>query len=152
MKLEFKAIIQQHETKNAAFIEPPFDVLEVFGAKRVKVKTTFDGVDYRGSIVSMRGCYLLGLTQEIRQKIGKSFGDEVFVTVEKDLEERSVELPNDFAEAMNQNESAKATFQALSYTAQKEYAVWITSAKRPETRADRIIKSIALLNDGKKLR
>lgn len=152
MKQEFKAIIKQHENMNAAYVDPPFDVQEVFGSKRVKVKATFDGAEYRGSLVNMGGCYMLGLTQEIRKKIGKGFGDEILVTVEKDEEERSVEIPEDIAELMNSNEKAVATFQSLSYTAQKEYITWVTSAKRQETRADRIQKAVALLAEGKKLR
>ena len=152
MKQEFKAIIKQHENKNAAYIEPPFDVKEVFGSKRVKVKATFDGVEYRGSLVSMGGCYMIGLTKEIRNKIGKGFGDEVFVTLEKDEEERTVEVPEDFVAAMNGHENAEATFKSLSYTAQKQYITWITSAKRAETRAERISKSVTLLSEGKKLK
>jgi hypothetical protein len=152
LKKEFKAIIRQHENLNAAFVEPPFDVKETFGSKRVKVKATFDGVEYRGSIVNMGGCYMLGLTQEIRSKIGKSFGEEVFVTLEKDVEERSVEIPEDFAAAMKCDEVASSTFKSLSFTAQKEYVTWITSAKREATRAERIIKSVTLLTEGKRLR
>ncbi|GFZ33053.1 hypothetical protein CSC2_35790 [Clostridium zeae] len=152
MKQEFKAIITQVENKDAGFVEPPFDVQEVFGSKRVKVKATFDGVEYRGSIVNMGGCYMLGLTKEIRNKIGKSFGDEIFVTVEKDEEERVVEIPEDFLAAINGSEAAVATFKSLSYTGKKEYVTWITSAKREETRLDRINKSVALLSEGKKLR
>ena len=64
MKQEFDAVIQQHGEINGAYIEPPFDVLEVFGAKRVKVRANFDGVEYRGSLVSMGGCYMVGMTQE----------------------------------------------------------------------------------------
>ena len=152
MKQEFKATIKQHENINAAYVEPPFDAHKVFGSKRVKVKATFDGVEYRGSLVNMGGCYMLGLTQEIRKKIGKGFGDEIWVTVEKDEEERSVEIPEDFAGLMNSNENAAATFQSLPYTAQKEYITWITSAKRQETRADRLQKAVALLAEGKRLR
>jgi hypothetical protein len=149
---EFKAIIKQHENLNAAYIEPPFDVKEVFGSKRVKVKATFDGIEYRGSVVNMGGCYMLGLTQEIRSKIGKGFGDEVFVTLEKDVEERTVEVPEDFAAAMNCDETAVSTFQSLSYTAQKEYVTWITSAKREVTRSERILKAVTLLSEGKRLK
>lgn len=152
MAQEFKAIIKQHENLNAAYVEPPFDVKEVFGAKRVKVKATFDGLEYRGSVVNMGGCYMLGITQEIRKKLRKDFGDEIFVTLEKDEEERSVELPEDLASAMNSNEAAVSTFKSLSYTAQKEYVTWITSAKREVTREDRITKAVTLLSEGKKLR
>lgn len=149
---EFKAIIKQHENINGAYVEPPFDVKEVFGSKRAKVKAIFDGVEYRGSVVSMGGCYMIGITQEIRNKIGKGFGDEVFVTLEKDEEDRSVEVPEDLASAMNSNEAAAATFKSLPFTAQKEYITWITSAKRQATREEHIIKAVALLTEGKRLK
>ncbi|HYE11719.1 MAG TPA: YdeI/OmpD-associated family protein [Patescibacteria group bacterium] len=152
LKQEFKAIIKQHENLNAAYVEPPFDVKEVFGSKRVKVKATFDGIEYRGSVVNMGGCYMLGLTQEIRSKIGKGFGDEVLVSLEKDMEERTVEVPEDFADAMNCSETAVSTFKSLSYTAQKEYVTWITSAKRDVTRLERISKAVTLLSEGKRLK
>lgn len=152
MKQEFKAIIRQHEGLNASYIEPPFDVKEVFGAKRVKVKATFDGVEYRGSVVSMGGCYILGMTQKIREQIGKGFGDEVFVTLEKDEEERKMEIPEDLAAAMQADEKATATYNGLPFTAQKEYVTWITSAKREETRQVRIQKAILHLSEGKRLK
>jgi hypothetical protein len=152
LKYEFKTIIKQHESLNAAYIEPPFDIKEVFGAKRVKVKATFDGIEYRGSIVNMGGCIMLGLTKKIRNKIGKSFGDEIFVTLEKDIEERSVELPEDFATAMNKDVKAVEAFKSLSYTAQKEYVSWIATVKHEATRLERTIKSVSLLSEGKRLR
>lgn len=145
----FTAIIKQHESMNAAYIEPPFDIKEVFGAKRVKVKATFDGIEYRGSIVNMGGCYMLGMTQEIRKKIGKDFGDSVDVTVEKDEEERTVEIPEDFQELLNSNQEAYHSFHKLSYTKKKEFVTWITDAKKPETRQKRLEVSLEKLILGK---
>ncbi|HSP47615.1 MAG TPA: YdeI/OmpD-associated family protein [Clostridiaceae bacterium] len=152
MRKEFKAIIQQHEGLNAGYVEPPFDVQEVFGAKRVKVRATFDGVEYQGSVVSMGGCYMLGMTREIREKIGKDFGEEVFVTLEKDEEERKVQLPEDFGSALHADERAMATYDSFPFTAQKEYVTWITSAKREETRKDSVRKAVLLLYEGRRLR
>ncbi|HCF48791.1 MAG TPA: hypothetical protein DER60_00825, partial [Syntrophomonas sp.] len=80
----FTAIVKKHEGINGAYVEIPFDVEEVFGAKRVKVKARFDGVEYRGSIVRMGGCYWIGLTQELRKTIAKNPGDSVQVEIEKD--------------------------------------------------------------------
>lgn len=152
MKQEFTAIIKQSGNINGAYIEPPFDVKEVFGAKRVKVIATFDGVEYRGSIVSMGGCYVLGITQEIRKKIGKEFGDLVEVTVEKDEEERTVEMPEDFARALADNTAAQETYSKLSFTGKRDYIRWITEAKKEETRRSRIEKSVEGLAQGKKLK
>lgn len=152
MKQEFDAVIKKVDGINGAYIEPPFDVEEVFGAKRVKVVATFDGVSYRGSLVRMGGCYMLGMTQEIRKQIGKEPGDVVAVTIEKDEEERVQDAPIDFLEALRQNDSALATYEKLSYSGKRDYVLWITDAKKEETRKDRIEKSIAKLSEGKKLK
>ncbi len=149
---EFQAKIQQHENMHGAFVEPPFDVEEVYGAKRVKVKATFDGVEYRGSIVRMGNCYMLGMTQEIRKKIEKNIGDLVKVTLEKDEEERIVEIPELLIEKFKEYPDAKDFFDKLSYTSKREYTLWINDAKKEETRLNRIEKSIQLLSQGKKLR
>lgn len=74
--------------KGGAYIIFPFDIREEFGKGRVKVRATFDGVDYQGSIVNMgvknedgSVCYILGIRKDIRKKIEKNIGDTVSVRV-----------------------------------------------------------------------
>ena len=150
MKQEFSAVIQQHEGINGAYVEPPFDVEAVFGAKRVKVLATFDGEPYRGSLVRMGGCYLIGMPQNIRKKIAKGFGDTVFVTIQKDEAERVVQVPEDFKQNLSDNAAATATFEKLSYSAKKDYIDWINDAKQAQTRMRRIEQALSLLAEGKK--
>jgi hypothetical protein len=152
MKQEFETVIMKVEDINGAYVEPPFDIEKVFGAKRVKVLATFDGVPYRGSIVRMGGCYMLGMTQEIRKQIGKEPGDLVMVTVEKDEKERIPEAPADFVESLVKNDAALATYEKLSFSGKRDYVLWITDAKKEETRKNRIEKSIAMLSEGKKFK
>ncbi|HHX43586.1 MAG TPA: DUF1905 domain-containing protein [Chloroflexi bacterium] len=152
MKQEFDAIIKQHEGMNAAYVDLPFDVEEVFGAKRVKIVATFDGAPYRGSIVRMGGGYWLGVTQAIRAKIGKGFGDVVHVTVECDEGERSVDVPPDLQEALDASPAAWAGWEALSYSYRKDYAAWINGAKRAETRTRRIERAIPMIIEKKRLK
>jgi len=75
----FSAEIQQHQDINAAFVNFPFDISELFGKKgQVKVKVLFDDmVEYRISLANMGGCHRLELTQAIRKELGKTFGDIV---------------------------------------------------------------------------
>lgn len=94
--IEFTSIIRQKEGMNAAFVEFPFSTQELFGKKgQVKVRAVFDGrVEYRGSLARMGStCHLLGLTQEVRTRLGKSFGDTVKVELEEDKEEHIATLP-----------------------------------------------------------
>lgn len=149
---KFEAKLKKVQDKNASYIEIPFDVLEVYGAKRVKVKATFDGIEYRGSLVKMgTDCHIIGVTKEIRDKINKTFGDIVSVTLEKDVEERTVEIPDDFKSELQKNISANDFFNTLSFSCQKKYINYITSAKKDITRNNRIIKSIEKLNNKEKL-
>jgi hypothetical protein len=55
-----------------------------------------------------------------------------------DSANRIVKLPEDLAELLAQNEAAAAFYEKLSFTNRKEYVTWITGAKRPETRQNRL--------------
>ena len=152
MKQKFTAEIKKHEGIDGAYVEIPFDVEAVFGAKRVKVIAYFDGREYRGSIVRMSGCYMLGLTQVLRKEIGKNPGDLVTVEVEKDKKERVIEIPQDLLEALKEAPDGLEYFENLSYSHKKEYVQWITDAKKEETRKARIQKAVIMLKDKKKLK
>lgn len=108
----------------------------------------FDNVEYRGSVVRMGlPCYMIGITKEIRSKIGKSFGDKISVELEKDDEERKIELPEDFKEMLILNEKSYEFYESLSYSHQRKYFQWITSAKKEETRMKRIEEAIKKLEE-----
>jgi len=149
---EFYAQMKKPEEVDGAYVEIPFDVEAEFGAKRVKVKATFDGCPYRGSIVRMNGVFLIGIPKEIRNRMGKQPGDEISVTVERDDEERKVELSPEFLRMLESDKQAFDYFQSLSYSRQREYALWIDSAKREETKQARMEKALALLRQGKNLK
>lgn len=87
---EFSAVIEAVPEKGGAYIRFPYDIRKEFGKGRVKVNVTFDGEPYCGSIVNMgvknaNGsiCYIIGIRKDIRSKIGKQPGDNVFVTVKE---------------------------------------------------------------------
>ncbi|KAF0109054.1 MAG: hypothetical protein FD146_98 [Anaerolineaceae bacterium] len=151
-KHTFRAIIE-NPGGGGAFVRIPFDVEQAFGKKRVPVSAAIDGEPYRGALVRMgEPCHILGVLKEIRQKIGKDFGDEVEVTLEEDTEPRLVEVPEDFQQALDQNLHAKAAFEKLSYTHRKEHVTAILEAKREETRRSRITKAVEMLEKGKQER
>ncbi|WP_050697036.1 DUF1905 domain-containing protein [Anaeromassilibacillus senegalensis] len=80
----FDAVIQKVPDIDGAYVEIPFDVKREFGKGRVPVTATFDGVEYRGSLVRMgTPGHILGLRKDIRAKIGKQPGDTVHVTVQE---------------------------------------------------------------------
>jgi hypothetical protein len=85
---EFSAIIQKVEGQDAAYIAVPIDIRAQFGVGRLKVSASFDGEPYEGSIVNMGVknpdgsiCYIIGIRKDIRAKIGKQAGDEIYVKI-----------------------------------------------------------------------
>lgn len=149
-KHTFTAVIQ-NAGGGGAFVEVPFDVEKAFSSKRPKVKATIDGIPYRGTLVRMGTEYhLLLILKSIRAQAGKTFGDEVHLTIEADTSPRVVELPEGLKRAFQTEKEAKAFFEKLSYTHQKEYVTWINDAKKEVTRQARVIKTIEMLKKGKK--
>jgi len=129
----------------------PFDVEAAFGSKRPKIKALIEGVPYRGTLVRMgTECHLLLILKSIREQVGKTFGDEVKVSVELDVEERVVAVPAELKQLFKSEKEAKTAFEKLSYTHQKEYVKWIEEAKKEETRQSRIVKTIEMLKERKK--
>ena len=150
--LEFSAVLNSVEGTQALTIDFPYSVEELYGVKgQVKIKATYDGVPYRGSLVKMgHHCHMLLVRKDIRQQIGKNPGDTVWVTVQRDTEVRIVEVPDDLAALLAQHPEAQAAYEKLSYTHRKEYVQWINDAKKPETRVNRLTKTIEMLLNKKK--
>ncbi len=92
MELKFSATILQNKDMDAAYVEVPYDIKELFGKGRLLVNAAFDGVPYKGQVVKMGiPCYIIGVTKQIRKQIGKSFGDIVEVVLqERDSEKTSM--------------------------------------------------------------
>lgn len=111
------------------------------GKGRIPVQATFDGIAYRGSVVSMGGEKVLGLLKAIRTELVKQPGDIVRVTVELDRAERFVPVPDDLRVALDRA-GLGATFDALSYSHQREYVSWIEEAKKADTRSRRISQTV----------
>jgi hypothetical protein len=149
-KQAFKAVIQ-NAGGGGAFVEVPFDVEKEYGSKKPKVMAMIEGVPYRGTLVRMgTECHLLLILKGIREQIGKTFGDEIQITLEADTEPRLIEIPKDLMKELKKDKEAKSFFDKLSYTHQKEYVSWINEAKKEETRQNRILKTIELLRQGKR--
>jgi hypothetical protein len=158
-KHTFTAVIQ-NAGGGGAFVEVPFDVEAAFGSKKPKVKALIEGVPYRGLLVrtpalapgaSVGGPnHILIILKGIREQIGKTFADEIKVSVEADVEERVVAVPAELKRIFKSDKEAKAAFEKLSYTHQKEYVKWIDEAKKAETRQSRIVKTIEMLKQGRK--
>ena len=130
----------------------PPEAAQVFGTRaRFPVRATFNGVAYRGSTMPMGdGTFCLGVTKAIQAQSGAGVGDAVRVVVERDEEERTVEVPPDLQSALT-GAGLVERFERLPYTHRKEFVAWVTEAKKPETRSRRLEKTVAMISDGVRL-
>jgi Bacteriocin-protection, YdeI or OmpD-Associated/Domain of unknown function (DUF1905) len=131
------------------FIELPFDVVDAFGAKRVPVRCTINGTEFRSTVAVYGGRYYLPINKKLQAEAGVAAGDEVELLVDRDDAPRDVEEPDDLRSALDEDNDARLTFEALSFTHRREYVEWITEAKRDETRRRRIDKTLEMLRAGK---
>jgi hypothetical protein len=135
--------------KTATGIEVPDDVIAAFGtSKRPAVTVTINDHSYRTTAVRMGGRFLVPLSAENRTGAGVSAGDEIDVDITLDDAPREVSLPDDLAAALDAE--ARANYDALPYTHRKEWVRWVEEAKKPETRATRVAKTVEGLRAGKK--
>ncbi len=118
------------------------------GAKRFPVRATINGYSWRTSVARMRNEFLLGLNREVREAAGVQAGDTVEVEIALDQAPREVELPDDLAAALAADPAAQHAYDGLSYTHRKEYARWVSDAKREETRRRRIAEAVNRLREG----
>jgi hypothetical protein len=144
--MKFRALVEPPEPMRG--LEVPPEVVEALGgAKRPRVTITINGHSWKSRIAIMRGRYLIGLSNANRQAAGVAIGDEVEVDVEYDAEPPVVVEPEDFARALDADPVARAAYDSLAYSHKREHVLAIESAKKPETRARRIEKAIAMLRD-----
>ena len=125
----------------------PEEVVSAFGrGKRVPVVVTVDGAhQYRNTITSMGGKFLISFNAETRKATGRGAGDEVEVHLELDDAPRIVEVPAELAAELASDEAATAAWSKLSYSQQRSHADAITGAKTTTTRAQRVAKVLAAL-------
>jgi hypothetical protein len=132
------------------YVQIPFSVAEAFGRKgQVPVRATINGFTFRNSLMPRQGVHILGVGKDILAGAGAATGDTVQVELAFDDAPRTVNVPADVDAALSKAPSEAKSFAALSYSHKKEFVDWIESAKKPETRASRIQKAVAMIGTRK---
>ncbi|HEX3009386.1 MAG TPA: YdeI/OmpD-associated family protein [Bacteroidales bacterium] len=107
-----------------------------------------DNIEYRGSLVKMgTQCHIIGITKEIRNKIGKNIGDNVNVLLYKDESEREIKVHPALLQEFKKGKTLQGNYEKLSYTKKKEISNQLTSAKKEETLINRLKKIIDTLKE-----
>lgn len=136
--------------KTATGFRVPPAVVEALGkGKRPPVRVTINGYTYRNTVAVYGDSYMLGVAAEHREAAGIQAGDEIEVDLELDTAPREVELPPDFAAALDATPDAKRYFETLSYSNKRRFTLSIEDAKSEETRKRRIERSVSQLREGR---
>jgi bacteriocin resistance YdeI/OmpD-like protein/uncharacterized protein DUF1905 len=135
--------------KTATGFQVPASVVEALGkGKRPPVVVTINGYTYRNTVAVYGDSFLLGVAAEHRAAAGVKAGDELEVDLELDTAPREIDVPPDFAAALDKDRGAKQFFDGLSYTNKRRFTLSIEDAKTPETRQRRIERSVGKLHQG----
>jgi hypothetical protein len=117
----------------------------------VKVKGSIDGFEIRKyHLMPMgNGGLFLPVKAEIRKAIKKQEGDYVRVILYPDNE--PLEVPEEMLLCLQDEPEALKFFNSLTESERKFYIQWVYSAKKEETKVDRLVKTINRLLNKKKL-
>jgi len=85
------------------------------------------------------------VNHKVRAGANVKSGEMITVFMERDTEPRVITPPPDLARALKADKGARAAWDKLSYSNQREHARAVEGAKRPETRLRRIEKTLAEL-------
>ncbi|AXG74623.1 DUF1905 domain-containing protein [Flavobacterium arcticum] len=117
----------------------------------VRVRGTIDDYEIKNyRLMPMgNGKLFLPVKAEIRKKIKKQAGDYVQVILY--LDDTPVELPEELKLCLQNEPNAYETFCSYTDGEQKAFIDWIYTAKKEETKVERIIKLLKKLEKSERL-
>ena len=139
MRFEFDSEIKQLEGKikwNVFYF--PYSASEHFGSKgNIPVCITVDGHSFDHTLLPSKNGHYLVYNEFIKRAVGKSSGDSVHVTLEKDEKKREVVIPAQI-EIMLKDAGVLELFLKQADYSKREQINHIEIAKKEETKIDRI--------------
>lgn len=111
----------------------------------MKVRGTIDGYEIKNyHLMPMgNGKLFLPVKAEIRKAIKKKEGDYVHIVLYPD--DKPVEVPDELLNCLKDEPVAYQHFLDYSEGEKKAFVEWVYSAKKEETKANRIVKMIEML-------
>ena len=144
----FETMVEAGE-RGRIFITIPFDPKSVWGKQsRYYVKGTLNQTPFDGSLGVRGGVVFMPLNKALQQVANLKPGDRVQVLMEVAEAVREA-VPDDLKAALETAPAAATFFGGLSAFYHNTYVEWIVSAKKDETRRERIGKAVELLKAGK---
>ena len=114
------------------------------------VEGTINGFPVRAALEpNGKGSHCLRVNKAMHDAAGADAGDTVTVEITRAGEEPETRAPMDLRQALAAAPLARAMWADVTPMARRDWILWISSAKQPETRRGRIEKACAMLASGK---
>lgn len=123
------------------FVDLPPAMGARFKGTHVPVQGSCNGAKFRGTLVPRgQGRYRLALNAEVRRAAGGvDVGDEVLITLSQTAPHRIPQVPPDLAGALATRPGGRVAFEAWPPGRRRQVLAWLAAAKRPDTRARRVV-------------
>ncbi|WP_136053720.1 YdeI/OmpD-associated family protein [Microbacterium sp. K24] len=126
----------------AAILLSDEQVASFNAGKTFPVAVTIGGRTARLRVARMGSENMIGFSKAVRADLGLEAGQEIDAVIRVDVAERTVDVPEELAAALDADPAVRAAFDALSYSARKEHARTVVDAKQEATRERRIAKIV----------
>jgi bifunctional DNA-binding transcriptional regulator/antitoxin component of YhaV-PrlF toxin-antitoxin module len=129
------------------FADIPGSVIRALALRpRMRVAGTIDGVPIRSSLMPRGGGSLfIVVPGAVRERIGKSAGDPVELSLVPDARPVVIRVPGDLRSALGPEQ---ARFDRLAPSHRKAFVQWIESAKQAATRERRVAQAVEMVRRG----
>jgi len=115
------------------------------------VEGTINGLPFRGTLEpDGQKSHWLRVNRKLREAAGADAGDVVTLEIAPAEAEPEPSVPADLRKALATVPKARALWSDITPIARRDWIQWITSAKRPETRARRVDNACSMLAAGKR--
>ncbi len=115
------------------------------------VDGTIDDVPFQATLEpDGEGSHWLKVTRDLCDAMAAEAGDVVALEIAPSAEEPEPRVPPDLKAALAAAPKARAVWEDITAIARRDWIHWIVSAKRPETRARRVVSACSMLAGGKR--
>jgi len=129
------------------YVGLPEDVLNVLFKQAdktkgpIQVRGTVNGKRFKQTLVKYQGAWRLYINGEMRRAAAIDVGDEAHIKIEYDPVLRIESTPPKFVAALSESKTAKAAFESLTPSRQKEILRYLNSMKN-ESSLERNIEKV----------
>ncbi|MCI0589123.1 MAG: YdeI/OmpD-associated family protein [Planctomycetes bacterium] len=118
---------------------------------RTLVEGTINGFPFRAALEPHgKGSHWLRVNKGMQDGAGADAGDTVTVEITRAGEEPEVRVPLELRKSLAAAPLAQASWADITPMARRDWVLWISTAKQPETRMRRIEKACDMLGSGKR--